>query len=321
VPIYLNESRFAAASAVAERLARLNPDDIEAQRIDLRTLVIIGDNDAAAPLGRKLLALSPEDAEFLNLNGVLERKAGDYPAARDHLEKALALNPNDYNSRIDLGSVLAELKDNAGAREQFEKAIKLGANKPQVYFELAKALRALGEAEEARRQLEFYKQRVKENDETTAAMLRETEAAGAAKAGDNRKAAELYGEASAAQPHDARLAYRLALALGELGDIAGERAALERAIQADPNFVSAQYQLGYLDSREGDNAAAEKQFRLVVEAAPGNLQGWISLAAILGNESRFQEAQEALENALRLEPDSASALTLSRRLAAEQGHL
>jgi Flp pilus assembly protein TadD len=316
VSLHAHESHNAAARELAEDLARKNPKDVEAQRIYFRTLVVTGDNDAAAELGRKLLVLAPHDADFLNLNGFLERKAGDYDVASKHLEEAVALSPNDFNPRVNLGLVLVELHDAAGARTQLEKAIELGANSAQVHFELAKVLRTLGETEEAQRQLKLYQQTLKEESDQSLAVLKATEAAEAAKAGDNRKAADLYREACQAEPRDAALPYRLALVLRDLGDGPGERTALEQAIAIDPDLFAAQYALGYLEFQAGDNAGAERQFRLTIKAAPRNAQAWLSLAATLGAQSRVPEAQEAVTTALRLDPNNAGALDLSRKLAA-----
>jgi len=316
VSLYAHESHNAAARELAESLAHKYPADIEAQRIYFRTLVVTGDNEAAAALGRKLFTLAPHDADFLNLNGFLERKAGDYEAARKHLEEAVALTPNDYNPRVNLGLVLVELHDAAGASKQLEKAIELGANSAQVHFELAKVLRTLSQTGEAQQQLKLYQQTLKEESDQSLAVLKATEAAEAAKAGDNQKAADLYREACAAEPNDATLPYRLALVLRDLGDLAGERAALEHAIAVDPGSFPAQYALGYLEFQAGDNSGAERQFRLTIEAAPRNPQAWLSLAATLGAQSRFPEAQEAVATALRLDPNNPGALDLSRRLAA-----
>jgi tetratricopeptide (TPR) repeat protein len=319
VSLDIHVAHSEAAQALAEKQARQKPRDIEAQRIYLRTLIINGDNQVAAPLGRKLLALAPHDPDFLYLNGILERGAGDFAAARKHLEESVALNPNFYNSHFNLGVVLEQLQDAAGAREQFKKAIELGANEPEVRFELAKVLRTLGETEEAQEQLKLYQQRLKEESDKSLAILKSTQAEEAVKAGDNRKAADLFREASAALPGNPALANRLAVVLGELGDTAGERTALQQAIEADPEFAPAQYQLGYLETREGDNAAAEQQFRLALKAAPNYIQAWVALAATLGMESRFQEAQDAVANALKIEPDNKAALELSQKLADAQG--
>lgn len=316
VSLYVNESHFEAASALSKRLAHEKPHDIEAQRIYLRTLVNTGSYDEAAVLGSKLLALAPHDADLLNLSGFLERKAGNYPAARKHLEEAVAANPNDYSPRVNLGLVLEQLGDAAGASEQLERALELGADAPQIHFELAKALRMLGKTEDAEHQLELYRKRLKQESDRSLAVLKSTEAAQAAKAGDNRKAADLYREACAAEPGNAEFAYRLAMVLDDLGDESSERTELEQAIKADAGYVLAQYQLGYLNFKAGDNAGAERQFRLTVEAAPNNAQAWVSLAAVLGTESRTAEAREAVANALKIDEKNAAALELSRKLAA-----
>ena len=315
VSLDAHQSHYAAARERAEALARSHPDDLEAQRIYLRTLVVTGDNEAAMPVGRKLLALAPQDADLLNLNGFLERKAGDYPAARKHLEEAIELTPNDFNPRVNLGLVLVQLKENAAAKEQLEKALALGATEPQVHFELAKALRALGETEEAQKQLRLFQEGLKAEADQSLAVLKATEAAEAAKNGDNRKAADLYREACAAEPNDAVLAYRLSVALGELEDRAGQRAALDDAIRDDPNMVGAHYDLGVLEFRSGNHAAAEEQFRLVVKRAPENAQAWVSLAAVLATESRLPEARDAVASALKADPKNPSALDLDRKLA------
>ncbi len=321
VNLNVDESHFEAATLLAEKIADRKPNDLEAQRIYLRTLVITGNNDVAAPLGRKLLALAPHDADLLNLNGLLEQKAGDLAAARKHLEEAVALSPNDYNPRVNLGVVLADLKDPADARKQLEKAIELGTDEPQVHFELAKVLRALGESQAANEQLAIYQRRLKEKSDLAVAVSKASEAADAAKSGDNAKAADLYRQACAAQPQNAGLAYRLAMVLDTMGDRDGERAALEQAIKADPHFVPAQYQLGYVDFQAGEYAAAEGEFRLTTKALPDHAQAWISLAATLRAERRLDEARAAIARALKLQPDNPTALALSKKLAEGQaGH-
>jgi tetratricopeptide (TPR) repeat protein len=318
VSLEAHQSHYAVAQTLAEDLAHRYPANLEAQRIYFRTLIVSGEEDAATPLGRKLLALAPKDEDILNLNGFLERKAGDYAEARKHLEAAVELNPGDYNPRVNLGLVLAQLKDAAGAKTQLEKALELGAESPQVHFELSKVLRSLGENEEAQRQLELFQQGLKTEANQSAAVLKATEAAEAAKNGDNQKAADLYREACALEPNDAGLAYRLSAMLGDLGDLPGQRAALEQALKADPNFVLAHYDLGYIWFQAGNNADAEEQFRLVVKAAPDNARAWVTLAAVLATESRLPEAQQAVANALKLEPGNAAAHDLSKKLASAQ---
>jgi tetratricopeptide (TPR) repeat protein len=318
VVVYVKQTRYQEGSKLAEKLAARNPKDIEAQRIYLRILVLNGENDVAAPLGAKLLALAPHDPDFLYLNGILERETGDYATARKHLEEAATLNPNHYNTRYNLGVVLAQMHENAEAKVQLEKAIELGAQEPEVRFELSKVLRALGETDAAQEQLKLYQKGLKEKSDRTLGALKSTQAEQAIAAGDKQKAAALYKEACTALPSDASLAYRWALVLQDLNDLDGERAALEQAVKANPRYAPAQYQLGYLESRGGDNAAAEKLFRLAVESAPRYTDAWVALAATLAMESRFPEAQDAVAVALKIEPDNPGALELRKNLTSGQ---
>jgi tetratricopeptide (TPR) repeat protein len=319
VSLDIHVSHFSAAEVLAGKLATRKPRDIEAQRVYLRTLVINGENDKAILLAHKLLTLAPHDPDFLYQSGLLEREAGDYAQARKHLEESIALNPNFYNSHYNLGLVLAQLQEAAGASEQFRKAIDLGGTEPAIRFDLAKALRTLGQTDEAQQQLQLYQQRLKEEANHSLAVLKSTQAEEAVKAGDNQKAADLFREASQALPDNPALAYRLAIVLGVLGDLPGERAALEQAIKADAEFPLAHYQLGYLELHDEHLAVAEDQFRLAVKASPNYTQAWVALAATLGMESHLQDAIDAIASALKIDPNNKAALDLQQKLTVAQG--
>jgi tetratricopeptide (TPR) repeat protein len=318
VMILARQAHFEEAAKLAAKSVRLHPRDLGAQKLYLHVLILNDDIKPAQPLARKLLAGSPHDFEVLYLNGVLERESGQYPIARSHLEEAVTLNPAHYNARYNLGVVLAEMGDPKGAMEQLEKALALGATEPQIRFKLAAVLRTLGETELAQEQLKLYQQEQQAKADRTLAASKVAQAAKEADGGNLAKAAALYREAVAALPKDASLAYKLAMVLDRMGDTEEERTTLEQAVQVDPDFALAQNQLGYLESRGGDPASAEEHFRLAVRAAPGYTQAWISLAATLGMESHFSEAQDAVATALKLEPDNAEALQLRKDLIAAQ---
>jgi tetratricopeptide (TPR) repeat protein len=312
------QAHFEQAAQLAAKSVRLHPRDLQARKLYLHVLVLNDDIKTAQPLAVKLLATAPHDFEVLYLNGVIERESGQFPAARKHLDEAVTLDPSHYNSRYNLGVVLAELGDAKGAREQLEKALALGAAEPQIHFKLAAVLRTLGETQLAQEQLKLYQQAEKEKADRTLAASKSAQAEKEFDSGDPARAAALYREALTAYPKDASLAYKLAMALDRTGATEEERTVLEQAVQIDPDFALAQNQLGYLASRGGDTASAEEHFRQAVRASPGYTQAWVSLAATLGMESRFPEAQEAIASALRLDPNNAEAQQLRKDLAAAQ---
>jgi len=314
----VKQSLFQEAIKVAAKAAELHPDNLDAERVYFRLLVVNNDYALAAPLGRKLLLRAPHDAEVLYLNGVVERVAGQFPVARRHLEEAVRLNPKDGRARLNYGVVLLELKDAAGARVQLEKAIELGVTEPDVHFRLAAALRVLGETGRAQEQLDLYQQQLAAQSNRALAASKAAQGDQELAAGDLQKALALYRESVAAVPNDPVTTFKLALALDRTGNVDEETRLLQHAVEENPGFALAQNQLGYLASQSGDSATAEQRFRQAVQAAPEYVQAWVSLAATLGMESRFAEAQQALTSALALDPKNEQALQLRKALEAAQ---
>jgi Flp pilus assembly protein TadD len=314
--VYIIEGDFDQALEVAEKEVQVRPQDIHVQRFYLRMLVATNNHAKAIPLAHKLLATAPNDADFLCLAGTIERSAGDYSIAREHLEKSVALEASRPECHYNLGMTLSDLGDYARGKEELEKALALGDTDPDIHFQLAMALRHLGEAEQAKAQLKIYEEGRQYKENHKLAATKSIEASHALAEGDASKAVALYREASDAQPQDAKLAYRLAIALDRTGDLKAEQAALERAVGIDPSLAFAQAQLGYVQSQLGNTSAAEECFRKAVRAAPEYAQGWLSLATTLATESRFTEAREAVATALKLDPKNAKAIELSRNLAA-----
>jgi Flp pilus assembly protein TadD len=248
----------------------------------------------------------------------MERQAGDFAAARDHLTEALAIHPGQQSVEAKLGIALSRLHDPADAKAHLEKALELGNSEPETHFELASVLRALGQTDEAKQEMLRYQQAVKDKDSTTLAVSKAAEAAQALAKGDTQHGVDLYKEAFAAAPQNALIGYRLATTLDQAGDTDGEQSVLEKVVAIDPTIALAQNQLGYLESRRGDYTSAESHFRQAVASAPAFTQAWISLAATLGMESRFPEAEQAVASALRLDPQNSEAQQLSHDLAAAQ---
>jgi tetratricopeptide (TPR) repeat protein len=317
--VYLKQVRYQAAVKLTEKTVRQHPSDFQTQRLYLQALVLAGNTAIARPLAHKLLAQSPHNFDLLYMNGVLERDAGEFEAARGDLQQAVTVEPKTAAPHYELGLTLSQLNDPKGAKEQLEQALELGATEAEVHFELAKILRSLGENSEASDQLKLYQQGLLERNHRALAASKAAQGDKELAGGAASKAVAFYRDALDATPDDAQLNFKLAVALDRIGDIAAERAALEKAIQINPDLAEAQNQLGFLDSRGGNSANAERHFREAVRAAPGFTEAWVNLAATLGLESRFSEADEAVTSALRLEPNNPQALLLRQTLAKAQG--
>ncbi|MGA9072012.1 MAG: tetratricopeptide repeat protein [Terracidiphilus sp.] len=312
--VYVHQARYNDAVRVSGELAKRHPGDLEAQRIYLRALLLESNQELSLPLARKLVQRAPRDANILFLCGVAERLANDFEHARKHLEEAAAINPKHANTHFDLGAVLAEMHEYAAAEKQFKLAIDLGDAEPEVRYQLSQALRKQGKTEEAAEQMLTYQAKVKQKSDNTLAMQKATQADEAVANGDKNLASALYREASDTLPKDAKLAYRWAMVLDGMQDYATERIALERAVDDDPTPALTHNQLGFVYSKLGETALAEEQFRLAVKAAPQYVPAWISLAASLAMQSKFPEARQAIESALKVDPDNKDAQELRNSL-------
>jgi tetratricopeptide (TPR) repeat protein len=302
------------AYAVFDLALARHPDDEPTQILYLHTLVS-SHSDKATELAHKLLAAHPDQWEVLYLNAVLESRDGDLAAARAHLERSVALNPTSSQAHHEFGSVLSSLGELPAAREHLEKAIDLGDNQPEVEYDLAQVLKRLGETAQAKEKLDIYQKLKSAQSQRTQAAGKAEVGDEAMKTGDTAKAVTLYKEALESNLDEPLLYYKLSSALDKSGDIDGERAALQRAIQLNPNLAEAQIQMGFLSARAGDLAQAEGFFRAAVKASPSHVVAWINLAATLASEAKLDEAKQAVGHALEIDPDNPQARRLSHAIS------
>lgn len=307
-------SRIDEAYAVFDLALQKHPDDQGTQILYLNTLVT-SHSEKAPQYAEKLLAAYPDQWEVLYLNGLVASGEGDFTRARDLVARAVAANPQHAPAQHLLGSTLAKLGDFPGAKEHLSKAIDDGDNQPEVHYELARVLQNLGDSQHSQEQMQAYQQiRTSQSGKTLAAGQAEV-ADDAMKAGNAEKAAALYREALESDPDEPLLLYKLSQALDKMNDTAGETDALKRAVALNPALPEAQNQLGFLAMRQGDLASAESYFRAAVQASPSYVVAWTNLAAALAAESKWKDADEALERALALDPNNAPALQLRDVLA------
>ena len=301
-----------------------HPGDREAELQYLIILVLTDHTTLARPLGLKLLEEEPHDWQVLYLNGILDRETGDVEGSKKHLEESVALEPEFYYSRYHLGMTLVAMHEWKEAKENLEKAIALGFTDMKIHFELSLALHGLGEADEAAVELQRYEDMRKAGEANLEALQYGVRADSELAAGKNQEAFADYRLACESAPDNAKFRYKFSVALHKVGDFDGERSQLEEAVKINPSLAAAQKELGYLLARNGDSAGAVEHYQQAVKAEPVWVDAWINLSAALAVESRFPEAREAVEMALRLDPSNAQARKLSDRLAqdpaARQSH-
>ena len=99
-----------------------------------------------------------------------------------------------------------------------------------MQYELARVLQSLGLADQAQERLRIYQVARKAEADRTLAVGKIEAGDKAMASGDAAQAVSLYQDAVANDPNEALLTYKLAKALEKANDLAGESAALQRAI-------------------------------------------------------------------------------------------
>jgi Flp pilus assembly protein TadD len=116
-----------------------------------------------------------------------------------------------------------------------------------------------------------------------------------------------YRKALASRPKDARLHYRLGLALTTLGQREEAIRHYRQALQISPDNPETHNNLGGLLASLGNFAEAAQHFREVVRIDPGHAEGHFNLGNTLMAQKRLEEAIQHYRQAIQLKPDYAKA--------------
>ena len=217
---------------------RLDSDNDVTRLSYVKALIVLAEFQTALPEIQNYFRRKPHNFDALYLMGVVDRGLGNYTAAEDVLNQAVALDPNHYDARYNLGFVLAKLGRPQEALVHLEKAAHLNPLSSEARFQLAAVLRSLGQEQRAREELRGFQKKKEQSVKENVAGTKVNQANEYFQAGEYQPAADLYREAIAEDPGNARDYYDLALALDQLGKIAEEREALKRILSpAFNNFV------------------------------------------------------------------------------------
>jgi len=212
----------------------------------------------------------------------IERK--DWTAAERELRDAVAKDAGSYRAWFDLGFVLSETDRRPEAIEAYRKSV---AAQPDIFestLNLGMLLAASGSAEA------------------------ETFLRAATKLKPSEKPEEGW-----------------ARAWGILGDVlkdkdpAGALEAYAAAAQFAPRDSRPHIAAGAVHERQGDLAAAEKEFRRALEFEPDSAEALEGVVRAATQGKRWDEAEAALRRLLKLEPTNAAAHVQLGRVLMAQG--
>ncbi len=249
----------------------------------IQALLAAGDAQTALQEAEALLAENPDDGVAVGLRGLARLQTGDEAvreAGMTDLKNAIASAPEDFLLRFHYGRALLRNGDRVNAEAQFREALKVN---PQ-YLPARYAL------------IDLHLQ----NREYSLAEV-------------------ACREVLRRRPFDAEARIRLVLAhLGrrEFKEARKELAALRRipSMRLRTVLLTAQ-----ADLLEGKWKTAERGFRTVLAADPGNAAALDGLFQLLSRQGRLREARPLIDDALKKQPEHTGLMMAGAKLAARLG--
>ena len=217
-------------------------------------------------------------------------------------ELALSQKPDCVACYLTLAQVAERQENTEKALSYLVKAKRLAPGDPEVLFQFGKvclernllddALDALSKAAELR----------PDNDTYVYTL-------GSANFGKGRldEALKLFQQLLQKHPHDAFLHYAIGAVYFQQSKYTEAEASLKESLAARPDQVPANYYLALTYDATGDDDRAIPIFRDLVKAHPEHVPSHVKLGGILVRQHQYEEAQQNLEHAVALDPNSVEA--------------
>jgi tetratricopeptide (TPR) repeat protein len=320
---------------------RLNPRDVDAHVNLSNILEQEGDLATCVTAMQKAVALASDKTELYVMLGQKQDKAGQYPAAAESFRAALKSGRTLPTAHFGLGMALKHLRKFEEAAQEFETVLRLNSQDPLAHFELGWLLVEQGRTAEAATQLEeaarlqpgmaeayaklgrVYRDLNRPQDSEAAfrkaVQLKSDQVTAlyglARNSKDQQDSRQLFARirelktrsAESGQADDLNAQGVRFMAEGRLDDAL---AAFRRALENDPNFALAAYNMGVVLAHKGQMREAAEAFRTAIRLRPGFRAPHFALGLVLklsgdpAADGEFRTAQ-MLDDVIRPQGDEA----------------
>lgn len=244
------------------------PQHIGARRMLVTAYLRLGQADKAVETLQPLLELPEQDAVTLALAGEVYLAANNVRKAEDYLQRAAKLDKDNASLRTRLGQIHYATGDTDAAIEELERASAADSTKVQADMLLVLGYIRSKEYAKATEALEVMDRKTPNNPLTY-----------------NLKAGLLMAK----------------------GDMAGARAALERALELKPSDFTALVNLARMDVKENRIDKARERFEAAIDKQPRNDSLILTYARFLAGTGASTDVVIAMiERAVKANPTAES---------------
>jgi tetratricopeptide (TPR) repeat protein len=279
--------------------------------------LVWGGADLVASLGRRVPALprAAAAAVALSLAALAATTWQQIGTWRDSLtlyQHALSVTPRNPTIRFNLANELQRQGRNTEAISEYRRALEDAPSHAGIHVNLANALRAEGDFEAA---AHHYLAALELDPDDKMAHVN----LGSLLSAQGRldEAESHYRHALRSSP-EAGFAYNLANLLRERGDLDGAIELYQQALAYRPGDARVHNNLGAALDLRGDAEAALRHFRRACELDPGNPRAQRNAGRTSRQLGRLDDAVTHLRSALALEPDDDETRALLAEVEAER---
>lgn len=311
--IDLAEGKPAEAVAALRRALEERPDWAQAHFLLGSALLVQGDRQQARAEALRAIEI---DAEFVEARILLARVhalLGEDQQAIEEARRILRQRPGAVDMRVLLAQSLVHIGKIEEARVELE-AVPLDERNAEVYFALGRIDMVQNKPDLAREKLLAALERAPGHPEILESLLQVDTA-------QKRipESLDRIRKAQAAKPDDSALVRLEGLALVLNGEGTAAEARLRRAIEMNPNDMSAYQALaGYLLS-SGRREESIQTYEQAAKSRPDSAPLRFTLGTLYEAEGRRDDAIAQYEEALRLDDSLAVAKNNLAYVLAEQG--
>ena len=248
---------------------------------------------------QKADALKPETFEILHNLGQVYLRANDYAKAELVLNRALKLKPDSAETMYLLAQALNDESRPVDALDLLARAHKLAPENTDVIFLLARISMAQNFFEDAIPLLESGLKIAPQRSDLMASLGESYFMSGKAE-----KAIDEFKKLIELEP-SARSYTFMGLSYRHLGRFDEARKYFEEGLKLDPKNAACLFNLGFIEERQGDTAAADTKFQQALRSNPDFSDALLELANLRTKDKKFAEAAELLRRYVKVSHDPA----------------
>ncbi len=297
VRAYLRAGHVPDGVKLAQALSAEDPGDVQ-RHFTLGVMLAEEKQYRPAELElEKADALKPTTFEILYNLGQAHLRARDYAKSELVLNRALKLKPDSADTMYLLAQVLNDQSRPVDALDLLARAHKLAPENPDIIFLLARVSMGQNFFEDALPLLESGLKIAPHRADLRAALGESYFMSGKAD-----KAIDEFKKLIELEP-SARSYTFLALSYRHLGRFDEARKYFEEGLKREPTNAACLFNVGFIEERQGDTAAADRHFQQALRSNPDFSDALLELANLRTKDRKLAEAAELLRRYVRVSHD------------------